>query len=178
MKITELQNITGKRYSTRKKQLELIQGMADQATVRTGVYGKVVVEERNEHMVFHFENEHYGKIEAVFNTVEELEQIKSGVYMAYHEAENIHYRLSFTPTNVTEMKIKDANSLFETLTEGNKPTYTTILNRIENVRGEQRWYITDLLEVHAYINKKAFEYAYAQHVLSMKNFDTLKEARA
>ena len=178
MKITELQNITGKRYSSRKKQMELIQGMADQTTVRTGVYGKVVVEERDEHMVFHFENEHYGKIEAIFKTVEQLEEIKSGVYMAYHEAENIHYRLSFTPTNVTEMKIKDASSLFETLTEGNRQTYTTILNRIENVRGEQRWYIENLLEVHAYINKKAFEYAYAQHVVNMKNLDQRNAERA
>jgi len=178
MRIKELQQITGKRYSTRQKQIELIQDMAGQATVRTGVYGKVVVEEHEEHVMFHFENEHYGKIEVPFKSKAELDEIKGGVYMAFHEAENIHYRLSYTPTNVTEMKIKDANSLFETLTEGNKPTYTSILNRIKNVHGEQRWYIENLLEVHAYINKRAFEYAYAQHVASMKNLDRLQAKQA
>lgn len=178
MRIKELQNITGKRYSTRQKQLELIQGMAQQATVRTGVYGKVVVEEREHHVMFQFENEHYGKISESFTDKEELDYIKGAVFMAFHEAENIHYRLTCTGMELTEQQILEANHTFDELSHQGELTYREVLEQMKGIDLELRWRIEQLLEIHSYVHKKTFEYAYAQHIINIRKPNRLIAERA
>lgn len=164
MKIRDLQTLTGKKYSSKDKQMELLQAMADDVLNRTGVYGRIVLESKEDHIQFHFENQNYGKIEVPFDTTEELNNIKEAVFFSYHEAENIHYRMSYIDNAELKEKIALAENEFEKFGLGKSEPYTHFFDKFEGINTiHEKWYFEDLLEIHSYIHNRTFEYAFVSH---------------
>jgi len=168
MKLQELKDISKSTSRSKKAQIKDILTLAEMAMIHSTVYGTFEIVEEEDHLVFHFNSEHYGAIQRSFQTREELELIKDNLKMAFYEVEDLTSTYRHENT-ITEELIRKANLFFNALVKQGILTIEEAVNEVHKLEVIERMSLQNLLEIYAHLNKQLLKVTFTGMVKSTAN---------
>lgn len=174
MKLQNLREISRTTGRSKKEHLQAILEIGRMAMIHSTVYGEFEIIEKNDHLEFRFQSEHYGEINVPFSSRDELERIKDNLRMAYYEAEDISRDMRENEM-ITEATIAKANSFFEAMNQSENETITTVTKRLKGLEKETYFELKPLLDIYAVLNRKILEVTFTEIYESTKGVPFLKK---
>lgn len=174
MKLRDLREISRATGRSKKEHVQAILEIGRMAMIHSTVYGEFEIVEKDDHLDFRFQSEHYGEVIVPFNSRNELEQIKDNLQMAYYEAEDISREMRESKI-ITETMIAKANSFFEAMNQSKSETIASVTMRLKGLEKETYFELKPLLNVYATLNKKILEVTFAEIHESTKATPSLKK---
>ncbi|QWB31984.1 hypothetical protein [Exiguobacterium acetylicum] len=173
MKLQNLREISRTTGRSKKEHIQAILEIGRMAMIHSTVYGEFEIVEKDDHLDFRFQSEHYGEIIVPFSSRDELERIKDNLRMAYYEAEDISRDMRENET-ITETTIAKANSFFEALNQSKSETITSVTMRLKGLEKETYFELKPLLDIYAVLNRKILEVTFTEIYESTKDAPFLK----